>query len=133
MARDGYEGIEFSMDSTFVALKYNTLNHISAGYYNLEATNEGENYLLSIIFPAYEFIDVYSIPYDNYTEIRYYDIDNGNVYSASALRGSGMIIKESEPDSIFNQLSGTFEGILINNSDITDSLFISEGYFIFVF
>lgn len=133
LSQTGYEGIEYMADSVYYNLRYNTLNTITSGYYQMEATDSSESILFTIIFPAYDINDIYSIPYDANTEIRYYDIDNNTVYRASSSEGSGMIIKETEPDSVFNQLSGTFEGRLINMNDETDTLFVSEGYFLFLF
>lgn len=133
LSQTGYEGIEFMADSVYNDLRYNTLNTIASGYYQLEATDSTESKLFTIIFPAYDIPDIYSIPYDAYTEIRYYDISNNLIYRASSAAGSGMIIKENAPDSVFNQLSGTFEGELININDNSDTLHVNEGYFLFLF
>lgn len=133
LSRTGYEGIEFVSDSIYYNLRYNTHNIISSGYYQVEAADSAETAVFTLIFPAYDLSDIYSIPYDAYTEIRYYNAGNNELYRASSAGGIGMIIVETEPDSSFNQLTGTFECDMVNINDNADTMHVTEGYFLFLF
>lgn len=133
LSKTGYEGIEFVSDSIYHDLRNNTHNVISSGYYQLEAADSAETVIFTLIFPAYDMSDIYSIPFDAYTEIRYYNAGSNELYRASSAEGSGMIIVETEPDSAFNQLTGTFEAVMVNINDDADTMHVTEGYFLFLF
>lgn len=130
---ENYEGIEYEINGEQIELRYNTMNYIDYNYYHLEATDKDETILIKIIFPANDLINVFDIPYDQDTRINYHDLETGNIYSASAYGGNGLIMIDTSADSLFNELSGTFECNMINVEDKADTITIINGSFIFVF
>ncbi len=133
LSSENYEGIEYEIGGEQMELRYNTMNYIDYNYYHLEATDKDETILIKIIFPANDIINVFDIPYDQDTRINYHDLETGNIYSASAYGGNGLIMIDSSTDSLFNELSGTFECDMINVENEADTLTIINGYFVFVF
>ncbi len=133
LSSDNYEGIEYEIGGEQMELRYNTMNYIDYNYYHLEATDKDETMLIKIIFPANDIINVFDIPYDQDTRINYHDLETGYIYSASAYGGNGLIMIDSSADSLFNELSGTFECDMVNVADETDTLTIINGYFVYIF
>ena len=129
-----YEYVRIKTDSTELYLESETKNYYDdSGYYVMHAEDSAKTFAADIIIPDDDYLNVIYIPYDNFTEIRFYDKTSQKTYSASNSMGNGEIRIESRPDSNFSQLSGSFSGTLKNISDETDSMSVSEGYFIFLF
>ncbi|HAV92562.1 TPA: hypothetical protein DCW38_05200 [candidate division WOR-3 bacterium] len=129
-----YEYVRIKTDSLELYLESETKNYYDdSGYYVMHAEDSQKNFTVDLIIPIDDYLNVIYIPYDNFTEVRFFDNSSKTTYSASNSMGRGEIRIESRPDSNFNQLSGSFSGTLLNVSDETDSIVISEGYFVFLF
>lgn len=129
-----YEYIRFSAHNEEFYLENETKNYLDdSGYYVMHAEDSVGRWSADIILPQDDYFGVIYIPYDNFTEIRITDNSSEKIFVADAARGRGEFSIESRPDSAFHELSGSFSGELINILDDSDTLFVSGGYFIFVF
>ncbi|MDY6787978.1 MAG: hypothetical protein SVK54_07625 [candidate division WOR-3 bacterium] len=106
---------------------------IDNGYYHLEATDSLNSNSIIMIFPSSRGEFVYTIPFDGMTSIRIMMEDSQRTYSCSSSEGEGEIYVETHPDSLFSELSGTFNCRMVNISEPSDTLYVSSGTFRFVF
>ncbi|KUK51345.1 MAG: hypothetical protein QME48_08325 [bacterium] len=103
------------------------------GYYYLYGENEDRSVSVVISFPDTTRFNYIYIPYDYNTYIIINFKSSAKIYKCSSYLGYGKIYIESSPDSFFNQLAGTFEGVLLNTEDYKDSLKVEYGEFLFYF
>jgi len=128
-----YEYVRFKTD-TDIYLEYETKNYYEeSGYFVMHAEDSAKTKVMDMILPEEEYLNIIYIPYDNISEIKFTDNTSSKTYSASNLYGTAEVMFDSKPDSSLSELSGSFSGKLVNIDDITDTLSITEGYFIFVY
>ncbi|MFO8061842.1 MAG: hypothetical protein R6U31_02830 [bacterium] len=133
LGNGGYEGIEAATRRGDFAFKHNTVKMIDNGYYHLEATDSLNHNSIIMIFPSGKGEFVYTIPFDGMTSIRIMMEDSHKTYSCSSSEGEGEIYVETHPDSLFSELSGTFNCRMVNVSESSDTLYVNSGTFRFVF
>lgn len=87
---------------------------------------------MTIIFPD-DGVNMHYIPYDEITGITLHSRKEGKRWSACVYGGEGEIYLHVSPDSIFRELSGTFYGVLVDDTDLSDTVKIENGEFTFLF
>ncbi|MEO0280893.1 MAG: hypothetical protein ABIN39_02450 [candidate division WOR-3 bacterium] len=128
-----YEYIRFISEKDSLDFEKNCKGQKDFGYYYLYAENYDGSINITISFPETTRFNFIYIPYDYNTFIMVNFKNLNKIYKCSSFIGSGKIYLESVPDSFFSQLSGSFEGILLNTQDHSESLRIDSGEFLFYF
>lgn len=128
-----YEYIRFISGKDSLDFENKCKGQKDLGYYYLYAENYDGSINITISFPETTRFNFIYIPYDYNTFIMVNFKNLNKIYKCSSYTGNGKIYLESVPDSFFSQLSGSFEGILLNAQDPSDSLLIDSGEFLFYF
>lgn len=126
--------MEFTADSIHYELYDKQGNFIDdRGYYFLEAESESDSILIRLRFPAYQNNYVFNLPYDDFTRIDVHMNKEGKTYTVSTAFGNAVIVVDQYPDSLFNELRGNYNGVLINDEDFSDTMIIEDGSFTYIF